>query len=193
MHHPCIPQSMSDYSINVSNKSPVFTPPRSPTLPIPFRAPQNMVHIEPSFPPISPQTALAVLAMQDDLNDAVCAIAFGLISTIHNREVLHGLTIEKLTQDCNNLCHKVSKLTINLKDKRDNIEMPEGFELNAGHIETQVPISDGYRNTKWVRCHDNGQVKLLVGESDDKEPFTTNLYLTPDYALDAAEPIPPWF
>ena len=122
----------------------------SPTLPIPFCAPPNTVHIEPSFPPISPQTALAVLATQDDLNDAICAIAFGLISTIHNCEVLHGLTIEKLTQDCNNLHHKVDELTIDLEDKQNNVKMPEGFEPNAGCIETQVPISNGYRNAKWV-------------------------------------------
>ena len=131
--------------------------------------------------------------MQDDLNDAVHTIAFSLISTVHNHEVLHDLTIEKLTRDCNDLHHKVGKLTINLKDKRDDVEVLEGFEPNAGHIETQVPVSDGYRNAKWIRCRDDGWVELLVGESDDEEPFTANLYLTPDYALDAADPIPPWF
>ena len=110
----------------------------------------------------------------------VHAITFGLISTVHNCEVLHSLTIEKPTKDCNELCHKVGKLTINLEDKRDNVEMPEGFEPNAGYVETQVPIGNGYRNTKWVQCCDNGRVKLLVRESNDKRPFTTDLYLTPD-------------
>ena len=33
----------------------------------------------------------------------------------------------------------------------------------------------------------------MAGESNDEEPFTTDLYLTPDYASDAADPIPPWF
>ena len=68
----------------------------------------------------------------------VHAIAYGLISTIHNHKVLHGITILKLTKDCNHLHKKVSKLAINLKDKRDNIKMPEGFKLNAGCVNAQV-------------------------------------------------------
>jgi hypothetical protein len=84
------------------------------------------------------------------LNDMVHTIAYGLISMIHNCEVLHSITISKLTEDCNHLHHKVSELTIDLKDKRDNIEMLKGFKPNAGHVNTQVPISGGYKNTKWV-------------------------------------------
>jgi hypothetical protein len=131
--------------------------------------------------------------MQDDLNDTIHAITFSLISTVHNCEVLHSLTIEKLTRDYNDLHHKVGELTIDLEDKRDKVEMPVGFGPNAGHVETQIPISNGYRNAKWVQCHDNERVELLVGESDNEESFTINLYLTPDYALDATDPIPPWF
>jgi hypothetical protein len=33
----------------------------------------------------------------------------------------------------------------------------------------------------------------LAGESNDEEPFTTDLYLTSAYASDATNPMPPWF
>ena len=75
---------MSDYSINVSNKSPASTLPCSTTLPLPFCTPKNAVHIKLGFAPISPQTALAALVTQDGLNDAVHTITYGLVSTIHN-------------------------------------------------------------------------------------------------------------
>jgi hypothetical protein len=94
--------------------------------------------------------ALNALAAWEDLNDTYCAIAYGLISTIHNCKVLHSITITKLTKDYDHLCHKVGKLTIDLKDKRDNIEMPKGFKQNAGHVNTQIPITGGYCNAKWV-------------------------------------------
>ena len=80
---------MSDYSVNPSNKSPNQTLPHSPPLLIPFNPVQTT--IAPQYPPLSPQTALNVLTTQTDLNETVHAIAYGLVSTIHNREVLHTL------------------------------------------------------------------------------------------------------
>src|SRR6266850_874621 len=98
---------MSDISINTSNKSPTTTPPQSPVLPIPphlptFPIPFNPVAsaIAPSYPPLSPQTAINVLATQLDLNDTIQAIAYGLISTVHNRGVAHALQSKGL-QDTN--------------------------------------------------------------------------------------------
>src|SRR6266850_2313723 len=90
--------SMSDFSVNPSNESPATTPPQSPILPIPFNpVPTTVV---PTYPLLSPQTAINVLASQPDLNETVRAIAYGLVSTVHNREVLHALQSKGL-QDTN--------------------------------------------------------------------------------------------
>jgi len=80
---PHTPQmSMSDYSINPSNESPATTPPQSPPLPIPFNPVATTV--VPAYPPLSPQTAINILASQPNLNETVRAIAYGLVSTVHN-------------------------------------------------------------------------------------------------------------
>jgi len=82
-------RSMSEYSVVASCESPNTTPPRSPTLPIPFDPVATST--VPVYPLLSPQTAINILASQADLNETVRAIAYGLISTVHNREVLHAL------------------------------------------------------------------------------------------------------
>jgi hypothetical protein len=87
---------MSDYSANASNESPNQTPPHSPLLPILFNPVQTT--IAPQYPPLSPQTALNALTTQMDLNQTVHAIAYGLISTVHNREVLHALESKRLAE-----------------------------------------------------------------------------------------------
>src|SRR6266850_5015661 len=61
--------SMSDFSVNLSNESPATTPPQSPILPILFNpVPTTVI---PTYPPLSPQTAINVLASQPDLNETV--------------------------------------------------------------------------------------------------------------------------
>src|SRR6267142_782879 len=64
---PCM--SMSELSVNPSNESPTSTPPHSPTLQILFN-PVATTTI-PTYPLLSPQTALNILATQPDLNDTV--------------------------------------------------------------------------------------------------------------------------
>jgi hypothetical protein len=91
---------MSDYSANASNESPNQTPPHSPLLPILFNPVQTT--IAPQYPPLSPQTALNALTTQMDLNETVHAIAYRLVSTVHNREVLHALKSKRLLAESNN-------------------------------------------------------------------------------------------
>src|SRR6267142_3023888 len=87
---PQTPQtSMSDYSVNPSCKSPNTTPPQSPPLLIPFN-PVTTTTI-PTYPPLLPQTVINVLANQPNLNETIQAITYGLVSTVHNQEVLHTL------------------------------------------------------------------------------------------------------
>jgi len=101
---PCT--SMSNFSVNPSNKSPASIlpqsplqiPPCSPILPIPFNPVATTV--VPTYPPLSLQTALNVLATQSNLNDTIQAIAYGLVSTVHNHEIAYTLQSKGL-QDTN--------------------------------------------------------------------------------------------
>jgi len=190
---PHTPQtSMSDYSVNASNESPATMPPQSPTLPIPFN-PVATTAI-PTYPPLLPQTVINVLASQPNLNETIRAIAYGLVSTIHNWEVLHALQSKGL-QDTNVALQDCIK---NFKCEADrSFELPLhpiGYEDNNGQVSTQVPIRGGYyANAKWIQQHDNSHVNLLVGKDFDKEPYSTDLFLNPSYSDEVAALLPCWF
>src|SRR6266850_2787389 len=189
-HTPCI--SMSDISVNPSCESPNTMPPQS-SLPIPFNP--VVTTAIPTYPPLLPQMAINVLTSQPDLNETVRAIAYGLVSTVHNWEVLHALQSKGL-QDTN----------VALQDRIKNFEReadrvfeqlplrPIGYEDNNGHVSTQVPIGGGYyADAKWIQQCDDGHVNLLVGKDFDEEPYSTDLYLNPSYLNEVAAPLPCWF
>jgi hypothetical protein len=46
----------------------------------------------------SPQTTLNALTTQTDLNETAHTITYRLISTVHNREVLHTLEFKQLAE-----------------------------------------------------------------------------------------------
>jgi hypothetical protein len=68
---------------------------------------------------------------------------------------------------------------------------PDGYEPNEGQISTQIPIGEGYfTNAKYIRLRDNGRALLLAGKEHNEEPYTVDLFLSPDYlSPDVAEPI----
>jgi hypothetical protein len=69
-------------SVNLSNESPASTTPSSPCLPIPFNPVADaatIAQLTPNYTPVSPQTAVNILATQPDLNETVRAIAYGLV------------------------------------------------------------------------------------------------------------------
>ena len=170
---------MSDYSINASNESPATTPPQSPILPIPFNpVPATVV---PAYPLLSPQTAINVLASQPDLNKTIRAIAYGLVSTVHNHEVLHALQSKGL-QDTNAALQDRIK---NFEHEADRVFEqlplhPIGYEDNNGRVSTQVPIGGGYyADAKWIQQLDDGHINLLVRKvlrTDSEERYACSLY-----------------
>jgi len=183
---------MSDYSVNLSSESPATTLPQSPALPIPFNpVPATVV---PTYPLLSPQTAINVLASQPDLNKTVRAIAYGLVSTVHNREVLHALQSKGL-QDTNAALQDCIKNFEREADHSFELPLcPVGYEDNNGWVSTQVPIGGGYyADAKWIQQHNDGHVNLLVGKDFNEEPYSTDLFLNLSYSDTVAALLPCWF
>jgi hypothetical protein len=182
-------------SVNLSNESPASTTPSSPILPIPFNPvadPEAIAQLVPNYTPVSPQTAINILATQPDLNETVRAIAYGLVSTVHRREVAH--TLETKERDETN-CILQNKL----KAYTDKIDCdfflpgcPNGYEPNDGRVSTLIPIGEGFSvPAKFVRLRDDGRVLLLPGKEQNEEPYAVELYLSPDYSsTDVAKPLP---
>jgi hypothetical protein len=185
-------------SVNLSNESPASTTPSSPILPIPFNPvadPATIAQLVPNYTPVLPQTTVNILATQPDLNDTVRAIAYGLVSTVHHREVAHALE----TKECDETNRVLQKKLKAYTDKIDRDFFlpgcPDGYEPNDGHVSTLIPIREGFSvPAKFVRLRDDGRVLLLPGKEQNKEPYAIDLFLSPDYSSqDVAEPIPIWF
>jgi hypothetical protein len=172
--------------------------PSSPRLPIPFNPITDTVNIAsltPNYIPISPQTAINILTTQPDLNETVHAIAYRLVSTVHRQEVAHALE----TKECNETNRVLQE---RLKQYADKVNRkfflpgcPDGYKPNEGRVSTQIPIGEGYFvDAKFIRLRDDGRALLLAGKEHHEDPYTVDLFLSPNYTLsDVAEPIPIWF
>ena len=183
---------MSDAgSTNLSNESPARSPPLSPST--------TAVPPEPFTPgsqrPLSPQTALNILATQPDIDTTVRAIAYGLVATIHNRDVINHLQNEELVRKNELQAQELSRLTDMLAPFLDDPLIPEGFTENAGRVSTLIPIQAGFsRPAKWVKQREDGRVELLSGEDHKETPYVVELYASPSYQYDTpVEAIPSWF
>jgi hypothetical protein len=179
-------------SVNLSNESPASTTPSSPILPIPFNPiadPAAITQLAPNYTPVSLQTAVNILATQPDLNETVHAIAYRLISTVHRREVAHVLETNRVLQD------KLKKYAEKVDMDFFLLGCPDRYKPNDGRVSTLIPIGEGYYvPAKFVRLRDDGQVLCLPGKEHHKEPYATDLFLSPDYSSsDVAEPLPVWF
>jgi hypothetical protein len=185
-------------SVNLSNESPASTTPSSPVLPIPFNPvvdQEAIAQLAPNYTPVSPQTVVNILATQPDLNETVRAIAYGLVSTVHRREVAHALE----TKECDETNRALQKKLQAYAEKIDRDFFlpgcPDGYELNDGHVSTLIPVAGGFSvPAKFVRLRDDGRVLLLPGKEHNEEAYAADLYLMPDYSsTDVAEPLPCWF
>jgi hypothetical protein len=113
----------------------------------------------PQYPLLSPQTALNALTTQTDLNETVPTITYGLVSTIHNREVLHALeskclakSNDELTTTNRDLCKRLERYSRQADRELELPLQPIGYEDNNGRVATQVPIGDRYyANAKWIK------------------------------------------
>jgi hypothetical protein len=185
-------------SVNLSNESPASTTPSSPILPIPFNPVADttaIAQLAPNYTPVSPQTAVNILATQPDLNKTVRTIAYGLVSTVHRHEVAHALETKERDET-----NRV--LQAKLKAYADKIDRefflpgcPDGYEPNDGRVATLIPVGEGFSvPAKFVRLRDDGRVLLLPGKEQHEDPYTVDLYLSPDYSsTDIADPLPIWF
>jgi hypothetical protein len=185
-------------SVNLSNESPTSTTPSSPILPIPFNPvadPATIAQITPNYSPVSPQTAVNILATQPNLNETVCAIAYGLVSTVHRREVTHALKTKEHNETNRVLQEKLKSYVDKIDHEFFLPGCPDGYEPNDGRVSTLIPVGEGFFvPAKFVKLRDDGRVLLLPGKEHHEEPYAVDLFLAPDYSSqDVAEPIPTWF
>jgi hypothetical protein len=173
-------------SVNLSNESPASTTLSSPRLPIPFNPVANAADVgqlAPNYTPVSLQTAVNILATQPNLNEMVCAIAYGLVSTIHCCKVAH--TLETKERDETNwvLQEKLKKYAKKIDKEFFLPGCPDGYEPNDGCVSTLIPVGEGFFvPAKFVKLRDNGRVLCLPGKEHHEDLYAVDLFLSPDYS-----------
>jgi hypothetical protein len=190
--------TMVSSSVNLSNESPASTMLSSPRLPIPFNPVADtatITQLAPNYTPISPQTAVNILATQPDLNETVHMIAYGLVSTVHCREVAHALETKEHDETNRVLQEKLKRYAEKIDKEFFLPGCPDGYKPNDGRVLSLIPIGEGFFiPAKFVKLRDDGQVLCLPGKEHHEDPYATELFLSPNYSSqDVAEPIPIWF
>src|SRR5579863_310935 len=188
---------MSDYSVNLSNESP----PQSTTVTlIIIDQPESTATTAPGSahsaipPPISPQSALNILA-QDLSANRVKDVAKRLITTIQHHNTIHCLEANALARANEKLKEKIASLEAEVAHHHEDPLCPDNFIANTGQVAATIPIGAGYAcPAKWIRQQDDGQVELLAGEDHNEVPYVTELYTDPSYDFDRpVEAMPSWF
>jgi hypothetical protein len=185
-------------SVNLSNESLTSTTLSLPILPIPFNPITDaaaIAQLAPNYTPVSPQTVVNILATQPDLNEMVRTIAYGLVSTVHRREVAHALETKERDETNRVLQAKLKAYADKIDRKFFLPGCPKGYEPNDGRVSTLIPVREGFSvPAKFVQLRDDRRVLLLPGKEQHEEPYAIDLYLSPNYSSsDVAEPLPIWF
>jgi hypothetical protein len=134
-------------SVNLSNESPTSTTLSSPILPIPFNPVVDtaaIAQLAPNYTPVSPQTAVNILTMQPDLNETVHAIAYGLVSTVHRREVAHALKTKEHDETNQILQEKLKSYADKINREFFLPGCPNGYKPNDGRVSTLIPVGEGF-------------------------------------------------
>ena len=66
-----------------------------------------------------------------------------------------------------------------------DLDRPEGFEENNGHVHTLIPVGRGLKVVpKWIQKRNNGKVGLRAGKDEEEPTYITKLYADLDYLGD---------
>jgi hypothetical protein len=168
-------------SYNASNESPDEAPV------------QTLPRRDSSTPmPLSPRTVRTTLQSNIDIDNTMLqTIANGLLQTIADREASTSVATKRY-EDC---LHHLEQRILHYEATFNH--PPEGYEINNGKVANfQIPVGDGlYQEARWIRLNDDGTVSgYLSTHGPNQQPFTINLYATPDHSTESPlEPLPPWF
>jgi hypothetical protein len=168
-------------SYNASNESPVEAPVQLPP------------RLDSSTPmPLSPRTIRTTLQSTTNIDNTMLrTITNGLLQTIADREASTSVATKRYEDRLHHLEQKILHYEATFNHP------PVGYEVNNGKVANfQIPVGDGlYQEAKWVRLNDDGTVSgYLDTHSPNQQPFTIDLYATPDYSVDSpVEPLPAWF
>jgi hypothetical protein len=151
-----------------------------------------------AYLPISPGSATSIMGQYQDLNETICGMAYGLISTVYKRTIGYKVGKMEANARIKERDEEIAGLQVQLAQLEgavDAYKKPEGFSINDGRIANLIPLNNGlFVPAKWVRQQSDTKVELLAGHEPGEHRYVVELYAQPDYTLDEpAGPLPIWF
>jgi len=149
------------------------------------------------YPPVSPTSAATVMAQYQDIDETIRGVAYGLVNTVHKRELAHEIAKMEVLTRIKDRDEEIAQLQVQLAQLHGAIssyERPEGFQDNNGRIPNLIPLGNGISvNAKWIKQRSDTKVELLAGREPGEERYVVELHTLPNYSVDSpAEPIPVW-
>jgi hypothetical protein len=149
------------------------------------------------YPPVSPTSATTVMAQYQDIDETIRGVAYGLVNTVHKRELAHEIAKMEVLARIKDRDKEIAQLQVQLAQLHGatiTYERPEGFQDNNGQIPNLIPISGGFSVTaKWIKQRSDTKIELLAGREPGEERYVVELHALPNYSVDSlAEPIPVW-
>jgi hypothetical protein len=151
-----------------------------------------------TYPPVSPGSAASIMGQFQDLNETICGVAYGLISTIHKHTIGYEIGKTEANAQIKEHNKEIVGLQVQLaqlEGAANTYEKLEGFSVNDGCITNLILLNNGlFIPAKWVRQHSDTRVELLAGCKEGEHWYVVELYTNPYYTLNApAGPLPVWF
>ncbi len=135
--------------------------------------------------------------MHPNINEAIHAIAYGLIATIHCQTLASSQELDTSRTRKQQLHHQLITRSLKitrLQGRLGTIDIPARFKPNLGHVADTVPLSTGEQVVpQFVRRLGTREVEMLMGCKGNEVIYIAQLVLTPDCTLPAAEPLQLWF
>ena len=149
------------------------------------------------YPSVSPTSVVPVVAQYQDLDETIRGVVYGLVNTVHKRELAHEMAKMEILGRIKDRDEEIAQLQVQLAQLHGTAlpyDRPEGFQDNNGRIPNLIPIGGGLSvAAKWVKQRPDARVELLAGREAGEERYVVELYATPNYSVESpAEPIPVW-
>src|SRR6266481_6768293 len=148
---------------------------------------------------MSPRSVRAAIASHDLPADTYCSIINGLVVTSEARMHRYNQDLaaqeadhKKKLDDCE---ETIEFLEARLVGYIDTFSQPPTGYVENGRLPTfTIPVGGGLSNpAKWVKKLDDGRVAGYTAKDGPHDlPHVCEIYATPKYTADPAEPLPHW-
>jgi hypothetical protein len=130
--------------------------------------------------PVSPTSAATVMAQYQDIDETIQGVAYGLVNTVHKRELAHEIAKMEVLSRIKDRDEEIAQLQVQLAQLHRAAlpyDRPEGFQDNNRRIPNLIPIGGGLSvAAKWIKQRSDTRIELLAGREPGEERYVVELH-----------------